>query len=112
MDKNIARVNNRYLKETYGCENDAARSMSVCYATKGIKITVFDHGARQKVDDWTTIEVEDSFSGCQTIGTFEKTQNVGDVAVQYNRKTGNLDGRISSFEYEVGTILFLVLELI
>ena len=92
------------MKSAYGCTNDDARSMLICYATKGTKITVFNDGHIQKWNDWTTIEVEKTFSGCLTIGTFEKTQKVGDVSVEYRRlgTTGNLDGKVSSFEFETG----------
>ena len=100
LDQKTVKADRDHMKDTYGCNNDDARSMSICYGTKGTIITVFDNGNMKKDDDWATIEVEDTFSGCHNIGTFEKTHKVGDVSVQY-RTTGNLDGKVSSFEYRI-----------
>ena len=112
------------MKQTYGCKNDNARSMSICYATKGTVIIVYDDGHLHAADtvnhgsiwsaqqhstsaDSTIIKVEGNLSGCESISTFERTQKVGNVSVE---SFGSLDGKVSSFEYQVGERTWLMLE--
>ena len=109
LDKKFERADRSNMKKVFKCPNDEARSISICYAIKGTKITVFDNPDLKKNDDWTTIEVEETLNRCYTIGTFEKTQRVGDLSVKY-RYMSNLDGKVSSFAFEIGEITYLVLE--
>ena len=96
------------------CQNDEARSMSLCNGIKDTIITVFDDN-EMKYDEehnfygpFAVITVIKSFGGCKTIPTFEKTQDVGEdnqVHVEYYEKSFNnvrkeLDGKVSSFKVE------------
>ena len=90
-------VNKKTMKRTYGCPNDEARSMKVCFATKATKIRVFDDSKyRFSKDDWTEIYVRWDMKGCETISHFEITKTYSALNVVYKTK-GNLNGKVSSF---------------
>ena len=82
-----------------GCDNDETRSMKLCFAKRGTRIIVYDDGnLSPSNDDWTEINVlQDMNYNCETINTYEKTATYGVVNVVY-KTTGNLDGKVSSFE--------------
>ena len=82
-----------------GCDNDETRSMKLCFAKRGTRILVYDDGnLSPSSDDWTEVNVlQDMNNNCETINTYERTATYGVVSVVY-KTTGNLDGKVSSFE--------------
>ena len=97
------KVNKNTMTKTYGCENDEARSMRVCYAKKGTKIFVYDDGKnRSYKDDWAEIDVKNNMESCETISHFEETRDYNFLHVSYKKETkkGNLNGKVSSFTIE------------
>ena len=82
-----------------GCDNDETRSMKLCFAKRGTRILVYDDGnLSPSSDDWAEINVlQDMINNCETINTYERTATYGVVSVVY-KTTGNLDGKVSSFE--------------
>ena len=95
-----AEIKRDYMVDDLKCNNDDARSMTICRAIKGTQITVFDDGDLKTDDDYATITVDKDLKGCVNIGTFEKSTSYGDwsgmVKVNYHSVNG-LDGKVSSF---------------
>ena len=99
-DQGLRKVNKKKMTKTYGCPNDDARSMKVCYAKQGTRIFVFDDGKnRFNKDDWAVIDVKKDMEGCETISHFEETKDYTFLSVSYMTE-GNLNGKISSFTIE------------
>ena len=97
-------VNKDDMNKKYNCKNDEARSMIICHAKKGTKITVYDDGYlnANNNDDWTTITVKkDMTHDCSMIDTFQKDVSNSFFNVDY-KTNGNLDGKISSFSISFG----------
>ena len=93
----------------YGCPNDKAKSMKVCYAREGTNITVYDDPEyREGKDDWTTIIVNHDMGNdrCETISDFETDKDYEFLEVDY-KTTGNLNGKVSSFTILQGIIFLL-----
>ena len=112
-----SRMSMKSMLTKWNCANDKARSMVLCYAFKGTKITVYgDPEIRREKDAYAEITVLEDMNdkngkeGCLTIPTFEKSQiiNIIDginlviptIKVNYP-KIGNLDGKVSSFVMSV-----------
>ena len=73
LPENI-RANATYMKETWGCKNNAIKSVTLCNAPKNTKITLYDDEELGEQDDYALIEVKDNMDGCVTISTFEETK--------------------------------------
>ena len=93
------RANKKQMTRDYGCQNDEAKSMKICYAREGTNITVYDDPKyREGKDDWTTIIVTRDMGSdkCETISDFETDEDYEFLKVDY-KTTGNLNGKVSSF---------------
>ena len=118
-DGNFANSLHRRFKERneYGCKDDAARSMLICYAKKGTLITLYDYmttnSSISKGYDYTTIYIErDLGNDCLPVWTFEKNYPIikGDTGIVFARVEyryflsllgpNGVNGRVSSFEVE------------
>ena len=104
LTENI-RANATYMKETWGCKNNAIKSMKLCNAPKNTKITLYDDEELGEQDDYTLIEVKDNMDGCVTISTFEETKIFTTINLNYKKNDG-LDGNVSSFQIEFGKSRF------
>ena len=95
------RANRAYMKDKFGCENDAIKSMTLCKAPKDTKITLYDDDELGEEDDFVIVATKEDMEGCETISTFEETNDVGVISVDYKKNDG-LDGKVSSFKVEFG----------
>ena len=95
------RANASYMKEKWGCKNNAITSMTLCNAPKDTKITLYDDEELGEQDDYALIEVKENMNGCETISTFEVTKVLGTVDLSYKKNDG-LDGNVSSFKVDFG----------
>ena len=79
-----------------GCANDKAKSMRICYAKQGTKVGVYAGKPNPSADGAEIYVDKDMGNKCETINKLEENNWYGDVKVDYI--SGNLDGRISSFD--------------
>ena len=108
LTENI-RANTTYMKDKWGCKNNAIKSMTLCNAPNNMKITFYDDGDLGEDDDYTLVEVKKDMNGCESISTFEETKIMDNIDVSYKKDDG-LDGNISSFKVEFGkfNIMFII----
>ena len=97
------RANRTYMKDKWSCENDVIKSMTLCKAPRNTKITLYDDEELGEEDDFVVIETKENMEGCETISTFEATNDIGVISIDYKKNDG-LDGNVSSFKVEFGMI--------
>ncbi|ELU8564822.1 hypothetical protein [Vibrio parahaemolyticus] len=85
-----------FTSDSYGCDNDEARSMVLHQVRSGTQITVFDSPSANRNDDYTVINVLNDISS-YTIDTFEHTFQNPWISVSFRHVNG-LDGKVSRVE--------------
>ena len=86
------------MEERTGCGNDRAKSMKLCYAKKGTKVSVYPGKPKPGKQGSEIYADRDMGNRCQTIDNFMDSKLYCDVKVDYIR--GN--SRISSFGVTYG----------
>ena len=90
--------------DAYGCHQDKAKSMRICHAVQGTKITVYDKTDMNE-NSGTHLDITvrlDMGNSCKTVTSFnnvEKDDNHYDYLSynRYKKGDGHLNGKISSF---------------
>ena len=86
--------------DRYGCANDMANSMTICFAKKGTKIGVYALKPKPGVQGTEVYADKDMGNKCETIDKFEESKRYGDVKVDYI--SGQLSAQISTFDVTFG----------
>ena len=87
-------------RETYGCENDMANSMKLCYAKKGTKVRVYAGKPKPGVKGSEIYVDRDMGNRCQTIDRFMVSKLYCEVKVDYIGD--KLYNQISTFDVTFG----------
>ena len=88
------------MENRYGCANDMAKSMTICFAKKGTKVGVYPTKPKPGAKGAEVYADKDMGNKCETIYKFEESEWYGDVKVNYI--SGTLSGQISSFDVTFG----------
>ncbi len=100
-------TSNRFVNfknDSFGCDNDEARSAKILEAKAGTKITVYDDPSGGTGDDRTEIQVKKNIQTPRIINTFEGSFEDEYLKVTFHRDNG-LNGKVSSARISVPTTL-------
>jgi hypothetical protein len=84
-----------FKNNSYGCDNDEARSAKFLEAKAGTTVAVYDDPNGGTGDDYTSIYVKKNIQTPRVVGTFEANYEDEYLKVTFTRKNG-LDGKVSS----------------
>ena len=91
------------MKSEFGCKNDNSKSLRICHAKQGDKITIFDKDDHQRdasKGSYLEITVKVDLRGrCATVRNFNKVENdTNELSYSHFKKgNGKLNNKISSF---------------
>jgi hypothetical protein len=85
----------KFKSDSYGCDNDEARSAKIVIAKAGTTLTVYDDPNGGTGDDYTTIYVKQDILQPRVIGTFQSSFEDSFLKVTFKNHNG-LDGKVSS----------------
>eukprot|EP01084_Bolivina_argentea_P283475 485513_1 len=86
-----------FKKDSYGCDNDETRSLTITKGLKGTIIKFYDSPDRKTDDDWVEIEIIKSFHLPITINSYQNYNGAHDEYIKVTLHYDNgLDGKVSS----------------
>jgi len=88
-----------FKNDSYGCDNDEARSLVLSYVKAGTRITIYDSPDAKTNDDYTVITVKRSIPYYR-VNSFQGNINDDYVKATYHRKNG-LDGKVSYVKIDI-----------